>query len=64
MTLEDQEKQVLIAPEIVQTKTSDPRMDRKKEPKNAEVFEQKCLIPDLHPMKNLPALSDNDEAKI
>lgn len=61
MTLENQEKQVLPVPKIAQVKTEDPRKKEKVGNKNEEIFEQKCLIPELHPMKNLPALSNNNE---
>lgn len=58
MTLENQEKHVI--PEL--PKTEDPRTSKGGRSKNDEVFEQRCVIPELHPMKSLPALkSNNDE---
>ena len=56
MSLENQEKQVLIPKKSVE----DPRKTPKQEVKKPEIFEQRCIIPELHPMKSLPALSCNE----
>ena len=54
MMMEDQEKQVIKEVEEVK----DPRKipERKTVDDNA-IFEQQCVVPDLHPMHSLPVLT-------
>ena len=62
MECENQKSQVLPNVE----KVIDPRKQtvgdkRKAEP---EIFEQQCIVPDLHPMHDLPALNSDDNFNI
>ena len=57
MCLENQEKQVLTKQKLNENKIEDPRTKKPTESKDEEIFEQRCVIPDLHPMKKLPALA-------
>ena len=61
MTLENQDKQLIKIPE----KVEDPRkINQTKTLAEPEVFEQTCIVPDLHPMRELPAITCEEEINI
>ena len=58
MKLENQDKQVIKEIKKLEDPRKVPQTKKSTEP---EVFEQTCIVPDLHPMHSLPAIACDEE---